>query len=649
MKRDKGLLLLLLTTTAASRQYYSSSAYTIPSSPSFRYRRQQTSTETVLLRGTSSLQVDCYDRTSSGTDDNSHGKNNDDRRIRPNNNSRISNELELSTAILSQPSRRDAIESLVSTCCSSVLLAFPKTALAAASNEAITSSAATTGGLPIPPQTRYTSWPLGKVAFSLLPLAGSYTRRATVTDEVIKDTIWTMDQIQGVVNVNVPVRMTVIKVSVFVCVHAVLEQKSWCVFLLLEKQQYAHLMLTEKHLQQQLSPAAGGGLFIHNPLAPTPQLLQQIRSLEQLHGPVRHIVLGTVALEHKATFGPFAQYFSTATLWIQPGQWSFPLQLPIEFLGVTQSGDQVRILPSSQFIHGEKTLEEEIDNIEPQRYRAAAKRSNPPTPEWTTDIDYETLGPLKFQSVGAYSETAFYHKSTQTLIVTDCVCSVTKDPPKVITEDPRALLYHARDSISDVVVDDIETRRKGWRRMVQFGLVFFPSQIEVVPLVKAIRQSLNVDPKMKSLGVGAVPGGTLYPWTWHDNDVDLVNFNAISENGKLFCPPILTKLILDREPRRTLEWVDRITKRFNSFTHVIPGHLNNYVKSSPKEFSEAFDPLRSNPRGGKVYSQRALAVDLSLLQEASDLLTQFGVVAQSQVCDLEPARSVGRFASIAPK
>lgn len=113
----------------------------------------------------------------------------------------------------------------------------------------------------------------------------------------------------------------------------------------------------------------------------------------------------------------------------------------------------------------------------------------------------------------------------------------------------------------------------------------------------------------------------------------------------------MTKLILDREPTRTLEWVDRITKRFPNFTHVIPGHLNNYVKASPKEFSEAFDPLRSNPnmKGGKVYEQRALAEDLALLQEASDLLTQFGVVAKTEVCDLEPARRVGRFAAIAPK
>lgn len=115
-----------------------------------------------------------------------------------------------------------------------------------------------------------------------------------------------------------------------------------------------------------------------------------------------------------------------------------------------------------------------------------------------------------------------------------------------------------------------------------------------------------------------------------------------------FRSPVLTKLILDREPNRALEWVARITRRFD-FTHVIPGHLNNYVKADRREFERAFDPLRSNPRGGTVYPQRALPEDLALLQEASDLLTQLGVVAESQVCDLEPARQVGRFAAFAPK
>ncbi len=56
------------------------------------------------------------------------------------------------------------------------------------------------------------SWPLGKVAFSLLPLAATSTRRATIEECVIENTIWTHDQLQGVVNVNVPVRQIVVKV-----------------------------------------------------------------------------------------------------------------------------------------------------------------------------------------------------------------------------------------------------------------------------------------------------------------------------------------------------------------------------------------------------------------------------------------------------
>ena len=81
---------------------------------------------------------------------------------------------------------------------------------------AIASSAATSSAVvPTPPQLRSTTWPLGKVAFSLLPLAGTYSRRATIMEELVNDGsngIWTFDQIQGVVNVNVPVRMVVVKV-----------------------------------------------------------------------------------------------------------------------------------------------------------------------------------------------------------------------------------------------------------------------------------------------------------------------------------------------------------------------------------------------------------------------------------------------------
>ncbi len=268
----------------------------------------------------------------------------------------------------------------------------------------------------------------------------------------------------------------------------------------------------------------------------------------------------------------------------------------------------------------------------PQQSSSAAAAYNT-QPEWINDIDYEILGPLLFRSVGGFSETAFFHKPTRTLLVTNTVVSVPAEPPPIIQEDPRAMLYHARDSIKDVVQDTPENRRKGWRRMVQFGLVFFPSQIDVVPFNRALKEAFQINSSMRTLGKGAVPF-SLYPWTWHSGDADLKNFEAISQSGKIFCPHIVTKLILDREPERVLEWVDAVVRRFN-FVRILPGHLANNVMSSPKEFKEAFEILNSiSERRG---TQRPLAEDLALLQQASDLLTKLCVVDASKVCDSEPA------------
>jgi hypothetical protein len=96
---------------------------------------------------------------------------------------------------------------------------------------------------------------------------------------------------------------------------------------------------------------------------------------------------------------------------------------------------------------------------------------------------------------------------------------------------------------------------------------------------------------------------------------------------------------LDREPEGTIEWVDRVKKRFSDMQRIIPGHLNNNVKASASDFSRAFDVLRSS--AGNTEKQRPLAEDLALLQEVSDVLTNLGVVAPSRVCDGEPARAIG--------
>jgi hypothetical protein len=105
-----------------------------------------------------------------------------------------------------------------------------------------------TNEIKLPKSDRNYFWDLNRVAFSLLPLAPG-SRRRTICEEIVKDKIWTLDQIQGVVNVNVPVRSTVIRLK-------------------------------------------EGGLFVYNPVAPTQECLNIMSELERVYGPVKHIVLG---------------------------------------------------------------------------------------------------------------------------------------------------------------------------------------------------------------------------------------------------------------------------------------------------------------------------------------------------------------------
>lgn len=58
-------------------------------------------------------------------------------------------------------------------------------------------------------------------------------------------------------------------------------------------------------------------------------------------------------------------------------------------------------------------------------------------------------------------------QATKTLLVTDMVVKVEDEVPEIVCEDPRPLLFHARDNALERVEDTPEVRVKGWRRIVQ--------------------------------------------------------------------------------------------------------------------------------------------------------------------------------------
>ena len=307
--------------------------------------------------------------------------------------------------------------------------------------------------------------------WGLLPI-GTYKTKKTIMETIVPDKLWTMDQKFGILNVQVPIRMTIVKL-------------------------------------------ASGGLFVYDPIAATPECVSFVRELEKVHGPVKHIVLGSVAIEHKTFASVFSQKFPEASVWLQKGQYSFPNDLPPSFLGFPSS--RTNFIPDNK---------------------------NDAPADWIENFDFETLGPVISRD-GAFGETVFFHKDTKTLLCTDTVVEVTDEVPTIFETDTKPLLYHARDTMDQIVEDTEEVRKRGWRRVVLFGLFFMPAAIDIKDGKEALT---NRRPDINSDFAG------IYPFDWVGDDIK--SFKALQ--GGLLVAPILQKLILNRYPVVSLSFVNSI-------------------------------------------------------------------------------------------
>lgn len=373
--------------------------------------------------------------------------------------------------------------------------------------------------------------------WGILPI-GPYKTKKTIMETIVPDKIWTMDQKFGILNVQVPIRMTVVKLS-------------------------------------------SGGLFVYDPIAATPECVSFVRELEKVHGKVKHIVLGSVAIEHKQYASVFAQKFSEATVWLQKGQYSFPNDLPPSFLG----------FPSA-------------------RTKFIPENKNDAPSDWTNDFNFETLGPIISRD-GAFGETVFFHKETNTLLCTDTVVEVTEDVPKIFETDTRPLLYHARDTMVEVVEDTEEVRKRGWRRVVLFGLFFNPAAIVIKDGNEAYsnrRPDINPD------------FAGIYPFDWVGDDIS--SFKALQ--GGLLVAPILQKLILNRYPVETLDFADKVAKW--PIQRIIPAHLKNDLKYSGADYRKAFSFLEAS--GVPAGLPNPLASDFKTLADAEINLMESGAIVK---------------------
>ncbi|MGD1858308.1 MAG: DUF4336 domain-containing protein [Leptolyngbyaceae cyanobacterium] len=378
------------------------------------------------------------------------------------------------------------------------------------------------------------SWPW----WPLVPLY-PYGQRRTLCREVIADQVWTFDQMQGIFYVVVPIRMTVLRL-------------------------------------------AAGGLLVYAPVAPTPECVRLVNELEAVHGEVKYIILPTVTgLEHKVFVGPFARKFPAAQVYAVRHQWSFPLNLPLSWLGFPMG--RTHWLP----------------------------RNSADAP-FGDECDYRVLGPIDL-GIGPFSEVALFHRASKTLLVTDSVVSIPAEPPPIVQLDSYPLLFHAKDTAADAPADTAENRRKGWQRIALFAFYFRPDALKDPQWGQVLRNRKKAADRSKRSYFG------LYPFDWESGWQR--SFERLSDSGRLLVAPVLQSLIFNRGAKSVLSWADEVAKL--PFERVLPCHLDAPIRVDGKTFRQAFAFLSAeNPdkRGGELPE-----ADFSLLNKISRQLQRFRI------------------------
>jgi hypothetical protein len=362
--------------------------------------------------------------------------------------------------------------------------------------------------------------------------------------EVVPDTIWTFDQYQGIFYVVVPIRMTVVK----------------------------------------LRPS---GLLVYSPIAPTAECIQLMRSLEAKHGPVRYIILSTTTgIEHKVFVGPFARKFPQAQIYVAPNQWSFPVDLPLSWLGLPPARTAT-LPPEARLPFGDQ-------------------------------FDFAILGPIKL-GLGPFVEVALFHRESRTLLLTDSLVSVPFEPPAVHDLDPYPLLFHARDRADEPMVDTPENRRKGWHRIALFAFFFRPSSLDVPTLREAFKESRQAPDRSPKAYFG------FYPFRWEADWQ--ASFMALHGGGRPFVAPVLQTLIFNRDITAMSQWIDQVTCW--QFEQVIPCHLEAPISIGPEEFRDAFRFISDGQRSDRPLPDR----DFEFLKELEAGLVKRGITPPADSVD----------------
>jgi hypothetical protein len=321
----------------------------------------------------------------------------------------------------------------------------------------------------------------------------------------------------------------------------------------------------------------GEGLLLHAPVPATPEVVGCLRRLEAEHGPVHTIVLGTASgLEHKLPVPAMARAFPRATLWVSEHQWSFPLQLPASWLGFP--GERTNVLG----------------------------RDGLPYPE---QLVWLPLGPLDL-GLGTFLELACLDLATGSLLVTDALVAIEATPPSLFADDPTPLLFHARESGAEPLIDTDERRRKGWKRILLFANYFRPESVSV-PAAGSILRAMGA----KGCRTPRAHFG-FYPFRWETNwEAEADRFLA-GDGGGLPCrlAPVLERLVFPRARDAFLAWLEQLARQ-NGIRQLISAHYDAPRALGAADLAAGAEALRQRDWAPSDGNWRTLAsIDQTLLR-----------------------------------
>ncbi len=344
----------------------------------------------------------------------------------------------------------------------------------------------------------------------LLPLY-PYGRRRTFIKEIVPSQIWSFEQLQGLYYVAVPVRLTVVRVK--------------------------------------------EGLMLVNPLPPTKELLEALTLLVKQFGPVVTIVLPTASgLEHKISLPALARQFPKATIWICPGQWSFPLKLPLSWVGIPF--DRTKVLLEDGIPHEESC-------------------------KWLS------LGPIDI-GLGRFQEVSCFHKPSGTLLVTDSLVGIEASPPELFDLDPTPLLFHARDRGDELLKDTPETRQKGWARLVLFASFLRPSVLDIPPLFDVFKYAFRPGLRNPRCHFG------LYPFSWQEGWENSAQEIIGKKIPLLQVAPVLERLVFPRAKIALLKWLDEL-KTLRQMRLLVSAHYSAKVPFNSSRARNLRDSIARRP------------------------------------------------------